>query len=217
MPNPPYVPGRQPPHFDVRAGNPLYPQPSMSPPPWNPGGLNPAVATARGVDLWTDHVTVDFQSNGTDYVWTYLTPVFDLRPGATLANAASANAVPINHEAALGQSVYLMLQLFSASGTLAPAALPTMRAAYWEDGNILSSMPMRRLTQVIDVTDLLNAGGTTTEVIINGNVTTPGPCSVFQFTPVAPGLHFWRLGFQLTIPGLGLPAGVDFILEGSLH
>lgn len=189
----------------------------MEPPAWNPGGLNPSVIVPRGAESWTDEQSLQFKSDGTDQVWTYHTPVFDLRPGVTLASSSGMSAVPINHEAALGQSIYVILMIFSRSGATPIALRGKIQAFYWEDGNNTTPYPMHRLTEEIEVSDTLYAGGTTIQTTTpDGNVIVPGGASVFSFSPCVPGMHFWRVGLKLVVAGTTAVTN-DYCLRGAVH
>lgn len=190
MANPPYVPGHSS-ASGLQPGNPLYPGPSMQPPPWNPGGLLPAVVTARGLERWNDKQMSAFALTGGNQIWTYRTTVFDLRPGATQADGAGVRAFPINHEAALGAGIYLTMLI---GGTTPPAAIPNMTVTYVENGNNVAQN-MRRLTQDVDCTDLVQGGGTT--------LSPPIGASCLNFTPSQPGLRFWQCEVTFTILGAG--------------
>ena len=188
----------------------LGPGPDLTHPPWNPGGLLPGVAVTRGVEAWSNLSFQAFVSDGTNQVWTWESPVFDLRPGMSAAYGHIPAAVPINHEAALGQSVYLVLIVGENTGTFAPADTVGIQADYWEDGNALQAAnpELLRLTQVIPCTETLLAGGT--------SAVFPFGASPISFTPVVPCLRFWKLSFRLTIAGVAAITPPYFI-QASLH
>lgn len=210
MAQPPYVPGRQPPVHGQQGNWIADPPPSMKAPPWNPNGLLPGPVVQRGAEAWSTRDAQNFSSDGTTFTWLWQTPVFALRPGVDAAYGNIPSAVPINHEAALGLSIYLTVMLGTATGVRAPAAYPVpgMRVSYWEDGNNGSSAEMFRLTQEIEITDLVLSGGTRT--------TTPFGASLLGFTPCQPGLRYWQLSVQVE----RLVAGAqdtDWFIQGSLH
>ncbi len=210
MPAPPaWYPGRHQPQYN-QPGNPIAGgQPSMAPGLAYPGGVIPAPAHARGVEAWSDRKGQSFRSDGTNQVWVFETPVFDLRPGVSDAYGNIAAATPINHEGAYGLNIYLCL-LVSTDGALPPARVTDIRAEYWEDGNNLngSDATLRRLTQDIDVTEQLIAGGTT--------IVAPVGASPIILTPCVYGLRFWKVSLRLTIPGVAAITE-PFWIQGMLH
>lgn len=190
-------------------GNLLTSSPPMAQPPWDQSGRIPGNPPARLADAWSDQQGQQFKSDGTNQVWEYVSPLFDLRPGQQSANLLGpVNAVPINHEAALGQAVYLTLLICSPGGASPPAIIPGMTCYYWEDGNPNSSQPIYRLTEDIEITDIMQAGST--------RVTVPFGGSALSFTPSMPAMRFWRVGIRLTIPGVAAVTN-DLMILGALH
>lgn len=208
-PTPPWTPQR----LDSpqnQPGNPLAPGPNLAQPPWNPGGVLPGPAVTRGLDAWAQEYSRDFLSDGTNMVWTWESPVFDLRPGLATSYGQYPHAVPINHEAALGQSVYLVLIVSERTGTAPPAAAVGLHADYFEDGNGIraNNGQLLRLTQTIPVDDTLLAGGI--------SLVAPFGASAFSFTPCVNALRFWKLTFRLTFEGLGAIT-LPYTIQASLH
>lgn len=193
-------------------GNPVLPQgPDMQHPPWNPGGLlpGPNLATAQP-SAWGRRDNQLFTSDGTNQVWTWESPIFDLRPGLAASYGQIPEAVPINHEPALGQSVYLSVVIGTVSGVVPIAGVAGVSATYWEDGNNLISrdVQLMRLTQIIDCTETLLSGGVST--------VRPFGASAFQFTPCVTSLRFWKLTLQITISGVA-PITEPYFIQGLLH
>lgn len=174
------------------------PSPDMAHPPYNPGGMYPGEASKRGVEVYGEPVGQNWQFDAVDSVWrwTVSTPVLNMRPGlmTALGNAGTVTAYPVNHDAALGLNCYLNV-LFGceSANNVAPAAWPLISCDYWEDGHSTSADQLYRLTQVINVTDTLIAGGTLSVSPFGG--------SNLNFTPPA-GLRFWRLNVRLSVPGV---------------
>ena len=207
---PAWEPGRSQPHLN-QPGNPLGPQPSLRHPAQNPSGLLPGTPSVpRGVEAWSDQQFHRFASDGTNQVWTWQTPVFDLRPGLSSAYGNIPEAVPINHEGALGMSVYLTLIVGEQTGTVPPASAIGWTAEYWEVGNAVQAQnpQLQMLTQIQDVTETLLEGGTTTVA--------PFGASPFSFTPCVPGLRFWQLNFRLTQAGV-IGVALPYFIQSSLH
>lgn len=151
-----------------------------------------------------------FASDGTNQVWTWESPTFDLRPGLAESYGIIPSATPINHEAALGQSVYLVLIVGTVTGVVPIAGVAGVSAAYWEEGNNLASNDntLMQLTQIVDCTETLLSGGIST--------TTPFGASAFQFTPCVTSIRFWKLVFQLTIAGVA-PITEPYFIQALLH
>jgi len=207
-----FTPGRDQPILN-QPGNPFAPngQPSLRHPASNPSGLLPGTPVVpRGPECFTDVRFQNFVSNGIDQVWLWESPVFDLRPGVSVGYGNMTPSVPINHEAALGQSIYLTLILGEASGTAPPASMNGVTAVYWEDGNAITgdNTQLMRLTQNQDVTELLLAGGT--------SLAAPFGASPFSITPCAISLHFWKVSFQVTIAGIA-PITLPYFIQAALH
>lgn len=216
MPTPP---GRGQPRWN-NAGNPLYSEPSLEHPAWNPRGTEPAdPQIPMGVLAWTDFQGQAFKSDGTNQVWRYETPVFDLRPGMSRGYGYMPAAIAINHEGALGQGVYLILEVGDTSGVTPPSTRTAMTAAYWEDGNTVNmnqnNSLLSRYTKIINVSDQLYAGGdiSTTSTPFVGP---PFGASIFQFPPCVSSLRFWKLTFQLTIEGTTAVTN-PFFIRACLH
>lgn len=189
---PPYVPGRAPPTYDSR-GNALTSSPNMAPPPWNPGGLNPSVAVQRGVESWTQRVSQSFVTVGGNQIWTYETPIFSCRPAVPAASGITSAGIPLNHEAALGQSYYLLV-LVGSQGGVPPASLVGLRMYYTQYGNNITSDELYQLSQEQDCTDTMLAGGETTTGRLGA--------SLIAINPVQPSLLFWQVGIRFTMVGL---------------
>lgn len=199
-----FVPGREQPAFN-QPGNPLRSSPNLNHPSSNNSGLLPGMPSVPlPVMAWTDFQTQHFVSDGTNQVWRWESPVFDLRPGMSIAYGNIPAAVPINHEGALGQAIYLILEVGDSSGVTPPSTRTGITAAYWEDGNVVSmnqnNALLSRYTKIINVSDQLYAGGdiSTTSTPFVGP---PFGASIFQFPPCVSSLRFWKLTFQLTIEG----------------
>lgn len=205
-----FEPGRRP-LVHNQPGNPLYGQPSLEHPAWNPSGLLPGTPTTpRGVEAWCDNQGQRFASDGTNQVWTWESPVFDLRPALSAAYGIIPSAVPINHEAAIGQSVYLVLIVGESSGVSPPAASVGISADYWEDGNgcQADNGQLFRLSQVVPCTTNLLAGGV--------SIVAPFGASAISITPCVTSLRFWKVSFRLTFAGVAAVARPYFI-QASLH
>lgn len=203
----PYVPGRMIPPDPLPGVN----SGSMEPPASRPGGILPAVLVARGMDAWFCNTKQAFRSDGTNQVWTLACPVFDLRPGLQDATGKMQAVVPINHEAALGLNVYLTWLIGSRAGQHPPALTIGLTAHYWEDGNNVDPATLYRLTQEIEITDTVLAGGTTIAA-----PSTPGGASLLQISPCQVGLRFWRPCIRLTIAGT-TPITSDFFIQTGVH
>lgn len=206
---PPWYPHRLQPNW-TQQGNPVTNPPDMQHPPWNPGGLLPGPAVVSGPSSWSKRDVLTFVSDGTNQVATWETPVFDLRPGVTNADTQMQAAYPINHEAALGQSVYLVVVVTNPAGTIALASrVGTFE--YWEDGHPLTAdnAQLIRLTQDIVITDTVQAGGTRT-------ATPPFGGSGLNFTPSLVSLRFWKIGIRFTIDGL-VPVAEPYTVLAMCH
>lgn len=197
--------------------NPLFSGNPLQHPGDNPSGLYPGMPPVPfGALAWTDYQTQRFRSNGTNQVWTWESPVFDLRPGMSVGYGQIPAAIAINHEGAYGQGVYLNLVVGESVGGVPPATRSNMTAFYWSDGNTITvtdQASLQNLTQVIEVTDQLQAGGTNTAVT---NPNGPFGASVFSFSPPVSGLRFWKLTFQLIVDGVGAVTEPYFI-QASVH
>lgn len=207
-----WIPGRLPPG-NHQPGNPLYPGPDMQHPPSNRSGMLPATPQIpRGAEAWgSGFVTQSFASDGTSQVWEWYSPLFDLRPGLSAAYGQIPAAVPINHEGALGQAVYMTLIIGDARGLTPPALMNAVRAQYWEEGNNLApaEQTIMRLTQDIDCTAQLLSGGIR-------RLTPPFGASPISITPCVPSLRFWRVGFRMVVEGVA-PVTDAFFLQACLH
>lgn len=204
-----FEPGRGQPVFNQQ-GNPLYSQPNLRHPQTNPGGLIPGPALPRGPEAWSDHQGQRFQSDGANQVWLWESPVFDCRPALSASYGIIGAAVPINNEGALGRSIYLTVIVGEASGTTAPATTPGIICEYFEDGSCVQAenAQLQRLTQDIDITETLLAGGI--------SAVQPFGASPMSFVPVVVGLRFWKLSVRITIPGVAAIT-LPYFLEASLH
>lgn len=204
-----FEPGRNQPSYNQQ-GNPLGPGPNMRHPSTNPGGLLPGPMTPRTPEAWSDFQYADFRSDGTNQVWRWESPVFDLRPGVSAAYGQIPAAVPINNEGALGKAIYLSMILGEATGTLPPAAVLGLRVQYFEDGNVLraDNGSLIRLTQSVDITETVLAGGTSIVAPFGGSPVSFQPCMV--------GLRFWKLSVVWTIEGV-VPITRPYFIEGALH
>lgn len=193
----------------VQEGNPLGPGPVIQHPGWNPSGMLPGSAIARGPEAWSGQAGHDFRSDGTNQVWRWSSPVFDLRPGVSASYGQIPAAVPINHEAALGQSIYLVVMLMDVNGVVPPAT-NDFRLFYTEDGSGVQGAEggIFRLTQTIEVTDQLLAGGTSTAA--------PFGASPISLTPCVTALRFWRVNLTMQIAGVAAIT-IPYQLQASLH
>lgn len=212
MPADPWYPHRNQAQYNG-PGNPYTNPPDLNHPAYNRGGTlpGPNIGNAQP-SAWSRRDNQLFRSDGTNQVWTWESPIFDLRPGLAASYGYIPSAVPINHEPALGQSIYLVLIVgdTKVSGAVPIAGVPGIKAEYWEDGNNLTSQnnELMRLTQVLDVTETLLAGGISTA--------TPTGASAFQFTPCITAMRYWKLSFRLTIEGVATITEPYFI-QGLLH
>lgn len=209
MPPPSWSPQRIPPG-NHHPGNPLYSQAQLQHPLQNVGGLLPGPANTTAPLAWSKLDFANFASDGTNQVWTFDTPIFDLRPGVSQAYGQIPAATPINHEGALGQAVYLVAIVGESSGTTPPASTTGIICEYFEDGSGVQAQNglMNRLTQDIDITETLLAGGISTVV--------PFGASPLSFTPCVSALRFWRLTIRLTIGGVA-PITLPYYIQASLH
>lgn len=198
--------------------NPLENNFDLTHPGDNPSGLMPGMPPIPlGALAWSDFQGQAFRSNGTDQVWTWNSPVFDLRPGMSNGYGAIPAAIPINHEGAYGQGIYLNLVVGESSGTVPIATRANTKAFYWSDGNVVTvtdPTSLYNLTQVIEVTDQLQAGG------INTTSTTPaGPpfgASVFSLSPPVAGLRFWQVHFRLEVEG-NAAVTLPYFIQACIH
>ena len=204
-----FTPGRLQPQY-TQQGNPLGPGPDMRHPATNPSGLLPAPTIPRSPEAWSDSQGCRFVSTGTDQVWLWESPVFDLRPGVSAAYGQIPSAVPINHEAALGQGIYMVVLIGESSGTTPPASTNGIRVEYFENGNgcQAGSPQLMRLTQDIDITEVVLAGGVRNAV--------PFVASPVSFTPCVVALRFWQVSIRVIIPGVA-PITLPYFLQASLH
>lgn len=191
----PQYPAREQPSFNQQ-GNPFGMGPNMRHPISNPVGAIPAQAQPRGVEAWSQRQGQQFLSDGTNQVWTYNTALFDLRPGLNTALGFASPAVPINHEGAYGLNIYLSMLIGTVAGLVPIASRGGLRAEYWEVGNNVNAdnLDLMTLTQTIEITDLVLAGGTST--------TFPFGASPLSFTPCVLGLRYWQLFLRLTVEGV---------------
>lgn len=190
------------------------PSPGMAHPPYNPGGIYPGESSKRGSEAYGEPRGQNWQFDAGTSLWQWVisTPVLNLRPGlmTALGNAGTVAAFPVNHDAALGLNCYLNVLLgCEKTGLIAPAGWPLIQCEYWEDGHTTSADQLYRLTQIIDITDTLIAGGTLTASPFGG--------SNLNFTPPA-GLRFWRLNVRLSIPGIaGTQPATNWVAWLMLH
>ena len=215
MSDKPWYPQRQQPAFH-NPGNPVFQGPDLNPSPWNRGNTLPGPNTVQQPIAWGRRDNQLFRSDGTNQVWTWESPIFDLRPGLAASYGQIPSAVPVNHEAALGQSIYLNVIVGTAG--IAPggvtavpiAGVAGILAEYWEDGNNLTSEngELMRLTSVVDCTETLLSGGVSTVY--------PFGASAFQFTPCMTSLRYWRVTLRLTVAGIAAIPDPYFI-QGLLH
>jgi hypothetical protein len=211
MPLPPipaWTPQRSQPE-NHQPGNPLYNPPGMQHPYWNAGGLLPGTIPPRGPDAWCSTESQNFRSDGTNQTWTFSTPVFDLRPGLSVAYGNIPAATPINRDASYGLNTYLVL-IIGTRGGAPPSLVAGMEAHYWEDGNCVQAdnPQILRLTKIIDVTTILQAGG---DRIVDPD----RGASPFSFTPCVQGLRHWRLNLRLTIAGVA-PITAPLFIQAAL-
>lgn len=213
----PYTPGRTgPPPNGSPMFNPVAsPSPNLQPPAWNPGGLNPAVMVARGMEAWTGRQAQQFAADGLgNQVWTWWTPLFNLRPGLDTALGIQSPATPINHEGALGLNVFLNVMFASASGLMTPPALlADITVTLSEYGNPSDATDVRQLTPERDVTDDFLAGGTNIGPV--GVPPYPG-ASVLNVTPSQAHLRYWQVRFTLTIVS-AVAITNDICVQATLH
>lgn len=200
-------------------GNPLVgPGPDMAPPPWNPGGMLPTVPFTRTMEAWSDISSARWVNNAdTTWDWTWNTCLFDLRPGLKESDSTPTPSQPINHEAALGLSVYLSVMIYCTAGVPPPASVPSLRGYTWEEGCVLGTSGstlggqdrIYRFTPEDgnEITDIILAGGTSTSP--------PYGASSLNFTPSFPGLRFWRLRLRLTVPFADTPPKLS--LHAGVH
>lgn len=216
MPNPPYPPTPSP-QFPPRAqpsynqqGNPFGPGPNMAHPGTNPVGAIPAQAQPRGVEAWSQRQGQQFASDGTNQVWVWNSALFDLRPGLNTAQGFGSAAVPINHEGAFGLNIYLNILIGTTAGVTPIASAAGLRAHYWEVGNNVNSdnLELTTLTQEIEISDTVLAGGTST--------TYPFGASPVSFTPCNLGLRYWQVFFRLTIEGVA-PITEPYFINACIH
>lgn len=193
-PNPQY-PNRDQPSYGQQ-GNPFGPGPNMRHPGTNPVGAIPAQPQSRGVEAWSQRQGQQFASDGINQVWTYNTALFDLRPGLNTALGFASPAVPINHEGALGLNIYLNMIIGTVTGVVPIASRGGLRAEYWEVGNNVNgdNLELMTLTQIIEISDTVLAGGTATVA--------PFGASPISFTPCVLGLRYWQVFLRLTIDGV---------------
>lgn len=207
----PWYPHRQPLQYNG-PGNPITNPPDLNPPPWNRGGTLPGPNVVQQPVAWARRDNQMFASDGTNQVWTWESVIFDLRPGLAASYGSIPSAVAINHEAALGQSIYLCLIVGddTTTGAIPIAGAAGVKAEYWEDGNNFTAAngELMRLTQVLDVTETLLAGGISTSQ--------PVGASAFQFTPCVTSLRYWKVSFRLTIAGV-IPVTERYFIQALLH
>jgi hypothetical protein len=205
----PQYPNRDQPRYN-EPGNPFSSGPNMQHPGTNPVGRLPAPAQPRGAEFWSGRQSQQFASDGTNQVWTWQSALFDLRPGINTAMGWASAAVPINHEGALGLNIYLNILIGTVTGVRPIASTPGLRAEYWEVGNNVNAdnTQLMTLTQVIEISDQVLAGGTST--------TFPFGASPVSFTPCVIGLCYWQVFLRLTIEGVGAVTEPYFI-NARLH
>jgi hypothetical protein len=209
-PAPPYFPNHGGQYVPNNPGNPFWPGPNLvNQTGVNPGGMLPGQVVGRGLERWTGVQGQQFKNVADEnQVWLWQSPLLDLRPGAAQATGSPVDAVPVNHEAALGLGVYLNVLIASRNGANAPAAIPFMTVTAWEQGNNLSSADTYMLSQKQDITEQVQSGGT--------NGFKPYGASPLSFTPSCTGWHFWQVCIEFTIPG-AVPIGYDLFIQAATN
>lgn len=209
-PAPPYFPNHGGPYIPNNPGNPFGPGPNLQNRTGvNPGGMLPGVVVGRGLERWTGVQGQQFKNVlDLNQVWHWESPLLDLRPGAAQAEGAPQNAVPVNHEAALGLGVYLGVLIFSRGGTQPPSRIPYMTGVWWEQGNNLTSGEVYQLNQAQDCTEQIQSGG--------DSLVRPFGASVLSFTPSVTGWRFWQIVIELTIPGAN-PVNYDLLIQAATN
>ena len=214
----PWYPHRQP-YTPADPGNPLVgPGPDLSPPGWNPGGTLPTQAFPRTVEAWSDVAVAKWVNNAdTTWDWTWTSVLLDLRPGLKESDQTPTPSVPLNHEAALGQSVYLSTMIFCTAGAPAPASVPNLRAYSWEEGCVLGTSGSNLGGQDRIYRFTPEDGNEITDIILGGGTSTSPPfgASCLTFTPSFPGLRFWRMRLRLSVPFTDAPPRLS--LHAGVH
>ena len=209
-PAPPYFPNHGGQYVPNNPGNPFGPPPNLTNQTGtNPGGMLPASVVGRGLERWTGVQGQQFKDvAGANQVWLWQSPLLDLRPGAAQATGSPVDAVPVNHEAALGLGVYLNVLILSRNGANPPATIPGMIVTTWETGNNLTSAERFTLSPEQDITEQVQSGGTSTAK--------PYGASPLSFTPSCTGWHFWQVNIRFTIPG-GSPISYDLLIQAATN
>jgi hypothetical protein len=209
-PAPPYFPNHGGQYVPNNQGNPFWSNPNLvNQTGVNPGGMLPGVVVGRGLERWTGVQGQAFKNVAdTNQVWLWQSPLLDLRPGAAQAEGSPQNAVPVNHEPALGLGVYLSVLIASRNGTTPPATIPFMTVTAWEQGNNLTSGEVYMLSPKQDITEQVQSGGTQT--------TKPYGASALSFTPSMTGWRFWQVCIEFTIPG-ATPINYDLFAQAATN
>lgn len=194
-PAPPYFPNHGGQYVPNNPGNPFGPGPNLvNMTGVNPGGMLPGVVVGRGLERWTGAQGQQFRNVlDANQVWLWQSPLLDLRPGAGQAEGSPQNAVPVNHEPALGLGIYLSVMVASRNGANPPATIPNMTVTAWEQGNNLSSGQVFMLSPPQDITEQVQSGGTSS--------VQPYGASALSFTPSVTGWRFWQQCVAFSIPG----------------
>lgn len=191
-------------------GNPFGPPPNMSRPAYNPGGLLPGITTQRGLERCSGVQGQQFRLvDDLRQEWFWQSQVMDLRPSASQAAGIAPNAVPVNHEGALGLGVYLSCLICSRGlfeTPTPPATIPNMTVTAWESGNNTGSDVVYQLTPEQDITEQVQSGGTNT---LPGM---PFGASPLSFTPSNAGWWFWQVNIRFTIPTVD-PITLDLLIQ----
>lgn len=173
--------------FDPRS---LYPGKSN---PFNEFGA--PMFTSPPQVPWGELRRPDWQPGpGNTTVWTYRTPIFDLRPEyAGRADTVVATGVPINHQGTYGLGNILQVII---GGN--PSFIATVRCRWWELGDTIgggnpatavAGLPLLVLSQPEDITTELLCGGLSLAAEGEGG-------TLLQFDP--PGCRFWQVVIQFT-------------------
>ena len=135
----------------------------------------------------------DWVLGGATRVWTFRTPIFDMRPEfAMRADVVATAGVPINHQGTYGMGSTLHLVIGGQ-----PAAQDNLKVVWWELGDpvgggnpaTMPQLPLLILTQPEDITTELLSGGITTAGEGEGGT---------QLSFDAPGCRFWQVVLQFT-------------------
>ncbi len=177
----------------AQGNNPLWEQPP------DEAGTYPGLLKKMPQSWWKDEHTFKWGLTGktalnqTDTVWeaTWYSPLFDLRPEFAETDERVNAGVPINRSPALGGGVFMRILFVDQ-----PAFYGDTDWFVRMEGHVYRSRPLYRLTEEIDITTTINAGGYT-----SGNVVGASP---FDCEPPASGIRFWRVivrAEQTAVPG----------------